>query len=293
MATTNETTQPTPTPQPGSAGQEWGEWYQKVPEPLRAQIPPEVLKEIQGGYMRDADYRKKTTELAETRKKYEGRDLDKELGELDQWRGWRKAHWPVVEAKLKEAEERLKGGQPGQPGRDGRANGQPGPVLWGQVTPDDFFEQDRLRQTLGQMEQSFAGAATGAFQRWYQEQEIPRLDKTIQGYVQFYNGLLEMLWPKDKPAFKDVVKEYIARGGEHDFAKIVSEMGSRRSEYEDAGYQRGLEEGKRLAGAAASPPPPATGAPAWAPPGGGARDEAALFQDVMAEVSKRHGPLPI
>jgi hypothetical protein len=284
---TNPAGQPGGTPAGAPAAPTYGEWFQKLPEPIRGQIPPETLKEINEGWLRQQDYTKKTQEIADLRKVAGDRDLKKELDELEQWRGWRTQHWPSIEARLK-ASDKPTGGA----GKDG-GGGKPTPRLF-KATPDDFYDQDKLDTTLSQLEQQFAGSATQAFQSWYQEKELPRLDKVVESYVNWFTGLFELIWPADKlPPIKELLREAVARG-ELDAPKIAKELGTKRKETEDAAYQRGLEEGRRAAGQTPpSPAPPGAGMPSWSPPKGAAKTEEAMFSEVMEEVSKRHGPLPV
>ena len=269
-------------------------WYGKIPEGVRDQIPEDVYKEIHGGTLRQKDYTQKTQKVKhweELDKKLQGRDVAAEIELLDKWRGWQQKDWPVIEQQLAEF-DRLKRSQPAPAAAPGNAR----PVVWGQVTPDDLLEAERLQTTLAKMEEQFAGAASKAWETRWQQQELPQIQKYADALTGQLVNLLRVIWPTDKPAIDTILKEAYARG-KTDYPALLQELEAERKPAEDAVAARVREQTMaelRNQGWAPPPAPPGVGAGmSWKRPAGVPQNDDKLFETVMNAVQKKHGPLPI
>ena len=124
---------PAPAPTPQDTPQ-YGEWYTKIPETVRSQIPEDVVKEIHGGWLRQADYTTKRQKDAEDRRTWEA-----EQDRLRQWDAWYQKNWPEIEKRIQ--------GQPAgpQPGQQPDPTKRPaGPAAF-KITQDDLYDNELLQ----------------------------------------------------------------------------------------------------------------------------------------------------
>lgn len=274
------------TPSAQETQEELPSWLQYIPEGER--------EDAKGHILRQRDYTKKTQEIAPLRKikeQYGDRDLEKEIRELDEWRQWRRTSWPGIEQRMTKLDdlETLDRQADKSPASDARPNSK-----IRKFTPDDFLEQDRLETALDDLEERAAGRAMERWTTTYQQQELPRLDRVAQNYLNTVVELLRVVWPKDTPSIDEVLR-YSVASQDRNFLKVIDNMRAGREvvkkEGYDDGYSRGLKEGEEKSRHSA---PPAGGSvPAWKRPVGSARkDRSSLFNDVMKDVESRKGSLP-
>lgn len=245
-------------------------------------------------------------EADHTKKSQEWASWEKDRERLAQWDTWGKSDWPRfrsahdgLTARVAELEAA------GHTAKDAKAiardeqqlTGDLGQML-GQIGVDDFLDDKRLRPTLANFAKAVQEAATLAglerVQKWYQEQELQRIDKMATGYVSSVIGLLKLVWPKDLPPMEELLKE-AAAANEYDLGKVVASMGGRRKSIEEPaeqrGYQRALEEmrTKGLLREEATAPTGGSQPSAWGPPPTGPTTDGDVFAEVYKEVSAKHG----
>lgn len=258
-------------------------------------LSPEEQEDAKGHLLRQADYTKKTQEVASLRQlkeKYPDRDLSQDVENLSRWENWRRTDWPTIEQKLARLDE-LEAASKRAPAESKSDEGRRGY----RATPEDFYEQERLDRTLTELENGFTERATGRVKEWYEKEELPRIDRLASNYLNTMVGLLRVAWPKDAPPIADLLREAGA-SQQGDFLKVAEKLREQGTKLKtagfDEGYQKGLEEGKKAGGGPPAPPPRGVGAPNWRkPPEAKRPSREDLFQDVLRDVETRRGPLPV
>jgi methylphosphotriester-DNA--protein-cysteine methyltransferase len=288
---------------PAPAGQsrpdELPAWLTKIPgvdvESIRNN--KDLAEEIRGGWLRQDDYTRKTQEIAPYRKARErlgNRDLEQELSRLEQYDGWREQTYPAIEQRLQrldQLEQQIaQASQQAQP-QPGQRRGRV------QMSPDDLFEQERLNNKVAELEQGFVESANQQWRDWYYTQEIPRLDRVSGNYLATVLGLMNVIWPQDKPSISALLRESVASqepNMRRVAERIIQGATSVKQAGYDEGYQRGVKEAQDRLKGSQSPPPSGYGAPSWKRPPEAPRkgDRNGLRESVLREIEQKHGALP-
>lgn len=264
------------------------------------------LEDARGGYLRQDDYTKKTQEVAELRKIMEdnpGINAREAFTELKQLKGWVTTEWPQWQRNFTNLQEQVKTRPQAQSGNGGGAEHR-----WQGATVEDLYETERLQRVFGNLihetDQRIEAAITKHRDEWYRKEELPRMDKVAQGYMQTLINLMKVGWPSDKPDLDTLLREAAAQQNT-DFSALATALTSTRSKSrEDIEAEvRAKIEQENKDRAAANPGAPASGptgplgggTPTWKAPEKATpktRDE--RFAEVHKIVSTKAGaPLPL
>jgi hypothetical protein len=278
------------------------EWLSSIPgvDMDKVRADKDLTTKIKGYGLREADYTKKNQEIAPLRKLRErlgdSVDLEKELDRVYSRDGWLAQNWPGVEARL----NRLDQLEAEMAKRPAQSNGADHAAPTNRrITTDDLFEQDRLDAALSRWETGL----TDGFKNWYQNEEIPRLDRQANHYLNTVMSALTAIWPKDMTekgvTLQRLLKENALAGGRQTMTQLAADLMNGTAANESSAEQRGYERAKRELEeerkANGTPPPPGLGpAPTWRRPDAPVKkgDRSAMFESVMADVERKHGALP-
>src|SRR5882724_1896545 len=291
-----------PAPAAAQGQDELPEWLSKIPgvDVSAVKANKELVEQIRGGWLREQDYTKKTQEIAPLRKlkeKVGDRDLEAELNRLAQYDQWRESEYPKLEAQANRVAELERVAQ----ANDKQAPQSQGPKSDFSMSPDDFFEQERLTRKLGELEQHLDARHLKSTKEWYEKEELPRLDQVAGTYLGTALGLIRAIWPRnfaEKGITVDRLMKEAVASQDWDYPKLVQRLWAgqetvKKAGY-DEGYQKALAEAKAASIRQASPPPPNYGSPTWRRPPGpsnGKPSKGDLFDSVMKDVTAKHGAL--
>jgi hypothetical protein len=249
-----------------------------------SKLAPEEQEDAKGHLLRHKDYTVKTQSLAEER-----RQRERDLIELEQWRGWRRGAGSQVEQQLEELErlkqqvERQPAAEPGTYKPSGRRY---------DATPEDFFEAERLHKTLDGLEEGFLARASERWKQDYEQHELPRIDRLAGNYVNTVVGLLELIWPENQPKIPDLLRQAAASQNK-DLRAVAKQIIDSRDGQKKAGFEEGYERAKKEMSQHAPPAPSGAQMPVWRRPAPTGRKQGAdLFNEVMSDVQNRRGALP-
>jgi len=298
----DETPPAGPAPAAAAGHDDLPEWLTKIPgvDVPAVKANKELVEQIRGGWLREKDYTQKSQEVASLRKvkeKLGDRDIEAELNRLAQWDQWQQSEYPKLEAQAARVADLERIAREADKGP--KAESQPRTGY--KISTDDLFEQTRLDEAVRGLETGIEERAYTRTKKWYQDEELPRLDKVAAGMLQLPMGLIRTLWPKELTergvTVDRVLKEAVASQN-FDYPKVVAGLMAGqetvKKEGYDEGYQKGLAESKAAGNGSASPAPPGYGSPTWRRPPDAMKkgDKGQLFESVMKDVQAKHGALP-
>lgn len=277
---------------------------------LSPDAPKDVLEKVNGAWTQSAKAAEQLKPWESYASKFPGQNLETSLGRLEGWDNWYRQNG--IDGKLRELEElkrQVTSGQNGQQGQQPQGQQPQGqgtqdaarrPIMWGHLTPDDFIEQDRLVRALHDMEQRFGGAAGQAMHSRWQNEYLPEVNRQLGAYVERFMSLMEAAWPEGHPKLNDVMNAAVAQGN-YNFPALVQSLRTNATQAEDAARTRltpQIQEELRRQGWSppTAPPGGSQGQPVSSRRNGGPREQrtnSQLFQEVMTDLQKKHGPIPV
>lgn len=316
------------------ADQEFPKWLQRLvamnDEQLKAQgWTRDEVEDAKGGYLRQADYTKKTQEIAPLRaviEKHGAANVDWE--KAAEWYGWGANEWPKFKAAYEQREQELTALRTELDGirRGGNGNGagagnggvRIGSRSWKTSMDDVFTNTQRLYEGFNEVAdtvlQEVDGRVGGRLKEWWEKETAPLVQGTADRYMATALELVRPLWEmqlKDSGLSFDDIMKAAAASGTRDFGKVLASERERIATLKrqgfDEGHARGIEESRGAGagngagggqggngnGTRSEPTGPTGGSqPFWKPaPDGAARPKTRdeLFNKVVTNVQEKRG----